>query len=29
MNCDVLVKATQVDGVYSADPHKVKDARPL
>ncbi len=26
MNCDVLVKATQVDGVYSADPHKVKDA---
>jgi len=26
MNCDVLVKATQVDGVYSADPRKVKDA---
>ena len=26
MSCDVLVKATQVDGVYSADPHKVKDA---
>lgn len=26
MNCDVLVKATQVDGVYSADPKKVKDA---
>jgi uridylate kinase len=26
LNCDVLVKATQVDGVYSADPRKVKDA---
>lgn len=26
MNCDLLVKATQVDGVYSADPMKVKDA---
>ena len=26
MNCDVLVKATQVDGVYSADPRKVSDA---
>jgi len=26
MNCDVLVKATQVDGVYSADPRKVLDA---
>jgi uridylate kinase len=26
MNCDVLVKATQVDGVYSADPRKVVDA---
>jgi uridylate kinase len=26
MNCDVLVKATQVDGVYSADPRKVQDA---
>jgi uridylate kinase len=26
MNCDVLVKATQVDGVYSADPRKVPDA---
>lgn len=26
MNCDLLVKATQVDGVYSADPFKVKDA---
>ncbi|HIJ38801.1 MAG TPA: UMP kinase [Rhodospirillaceae bacterium] len=27
MNCDVLVKATQVDGVYSADPRKVADAQ--
>jgi uridylate kinase len=27
MGCDVLVKATQVDGVYSADPRKVKDAQ--
>ena len=26
MNCDVILKATQVDGVYSADPKKVKDA---
>jgi uridylate kinase len=26
MKCDVLVKATQVDGVYSADPRKVADA---
>jgi uridylate kinase len=26
MKCDVLVKATQVDGVYSADPRKVTDA---
>ena len=26
MNCDVLVKATQVDGVYSADPRKVSGA---
>ena len=26
MNCDLLIKATQVDGVYSADPRKVKDA---
>ncbi len=26
MGCDVLLKATQVDGVYSADPKKVKDA---
>lgn len=27
MGCDALLKGTQVDGVYSADPHKVKDAR--
>jgi len=26
MSCDVLLKATQVDGVYSADPKKVPDA---
>lgn len=26
MGCDVLIKATQVDGVYSADPKKVPDA---
>lgn len=26
MNCDLLLKATQVDGVYSSDPHKNKDA---
>ncbi len=26
MNCDVLLKGTQVDGVYSADPKKVKEA---
>ena len=26
MNCDVLVKGTQVDGVYSADPRKDKSA---
>jgi len=26
MSCDVMLKATQVDGVYSADPKKVKDA---
>ena len=26
MNCDVLLKGTQVDGVYSADPRKVRDA---
>jgi uridylate kinase len=27
MNCDVLLKGTQVDGVYSADPRKVVDAQ--
>lgn len=27
MGCDALLKGTQVDGVYSADPHKVKDAK--
>lgn len=27
MNCDILVKATQVDGVYTADPKKDKDAK--
>jgi uridylate kinase len=26
MGCDVLMKGTKVDGVYSADPRKVKDA---
>jgi uridylate kinase len=26
MGCDALLKATQVDGVYSADPHRVSDA---
>ena len=26
MDCDALMKGTQVDGVYSADPKKVKDA---
>jgi uridylate kinase len=26
MKCDLVVKATQVDGVYSADPRKVPDA---
>ncbi len=26
MNCDAMMKATQVDGVYSADPKKVKNA---
>ncbi|MBF0374164.1 MAG: UMP kinase [Alphaproteobacteria bacterium] len=29
MNCDALLKATQVDGVYSADPKKVPDATRL
>ncbi|MEZ5907403.1 MAG: UMP kinase [Hyphomicrobiaceae bacterium] len=27
MHCDALLKATQVDGVYSADPKRVADAR--
>jgi len=27
MNCDLLLKGTQVDGVYSADPRKVPDAQ--
>jgi uridylate kinase len=27
MNCNAMMKATQVDGVYSADPKKVKDAQ--
>lgn len=27
MRCDALLKATQVDGVYTADPKKVKNAR--
>ena len=27
MNCDAVVKATQVDGVYSADPKKVSQAK--
>ena len=26
MNCDLLLKATKVDGVYSADPVENKDA---
>jgi len=26
MTCDAMLKATNVDGVYSADPKKVKDA---
>ncbi|MEI9992203.1 MAG: UMP kinase [Rhizomicrobium sp.] len=26
MNCNAMMKATQVDGVYSADPKKVQDA---
>ena len=29
MHCDALLKGTQVDGVYSADPRKVPDARAL
>ncbi|MGQ0676479.1 MAG: uridine monophosphate kinase, partial [Rhodospirillales bacterium] len=27
MGCDALLKATKVDGVYTADPMKVKDAK--
>jgi uridylate kinase len=27
LECEVLLKATKVDGVYTADPKKVKDAR--
>ena len=27
MNCDAMLKGTQVDGVYSADPKKVADAK--
>ncbi len=27
MNCDLLLKGTKVDGVYSADPFKVADAK--
>jgi uridylate kinase len=27
INADAILKGTQVDGVYSADPHKVKSAR--
>jgi len=27
MKCDALLKGTQVDGVYDADPRKVKDAK--
>lgn len=27
MGCDAILKGTQVDGVYSADPHKVPDAK--
>jgi uridylate kinase len=27
MNCDLLFKGTNVDGVYDSDPHKNKDAK--
>jgi uridylate kinase len=27
MGCEALLKGTQVDGVYSADPHKVPEAK--
>ena len=29
MHCDVIIKATKVDGVYDADPHKDSQARRL
>ena len=29
MKCDALLKGTQVDGVYSADPRKVHGRNPL
>ncbi len=29
MGCDALLKATKVDGVYDADPHRVPDAHAL
>ena len=29
MGCDALLKGTQVDGVYDADPAKIKDAKRL
>jgi uridylate kinase len=27
MNCDALLKGTKVDGIYTADPQKDKDAK--
>jgi uridylate kinase len=27
MGCDALLKATKVDGVYDADPHRVANAK--
>jgi uridylate kinase len=27
MGCEALLKGTKVDGVYDADPHKVRDAK--
>ena len=29
MNCDIMLKATNVDGVYTADPKKDASATPL
>lgn len=29
LNCDVVMKATNVDFVYDKDPHKFKDAKPI